>query len=180
MIAAYVIGYPVTSAWLANNPHLKFAEGPDDTGVIISYNTQNPSVTPPYNPVVSNIVGIVIHPITWTRTESEAATAEGLGPIMPDSVTLKFRPVPQYADAKVDMKNGAFASGLLFCFFNLQDTMAIVLIRHDKFQWSYLFPLSVIPIRSLFNPPLETNRIEDVKLVSRFCQLQPGIDHICL
>ncbi len=36
MIAAYVIGYSVTDKYLAANPHLKFAEGADDTGVIIS------------------------------------------------------------------------------------------------------------------------------------------------
>ncbi len=106
MIAAYVIGYPVTSTYLVNNPHLKFAEGPDDIGVIISYNTQAPSVVPPHNQVVSNIVGIVINPITWTRTESEATTSEGLGSIMPDSVTLKFYPVPQYADARIDLNKG--------------------------------------------------------------------------
>ena len=106
MVAAYVIGYPVTSAFLANNPHLKFSEGADDIGVIISYNTQAPSVIPPHNPVVSDIVGLVINPITWTRTETEATIAEGLGSIMPDPVTLKFEPVPQYADALVDIKNG--------------------------------------------------------------------------
>jgi hypothetical protein len=114
MIAAYVIGYPVTSSYLANNPHLKFASGPDDLGVIISYNTQAPSVVPPNNPVVSNIVGLVINPITWTRTESEATTAKGLGSLMPDSVTSKFQPVQQYADANdifhlIKKSNFAFA-----------------------------------------------------------------------
>ena len=44
MIAAYAIGYPVTSGFLAENPHLKYATGPDDTGVIISFNTQSPRV----------------------------------------------------------------------------------------------------------------------------------------
>ena len=43
MIAAYVIGYSVTDKYLAANPHLKFAEGADDTGVIISYNTEGPA-----------------------------------------------------------------------------------------------------------------------------------------
>lgn len=42
MIAAYIIGYSITDEYLAENPHLKFAEGPDDTGVIISYNTEAP------------------------------------------------------------------------------------------------------------------------------------------
>lgn len=39
MVAAYVIGYSVTEDYLAENPHLKFAEGADDTGVI--RNTQH-------------------------------------------------------------------------------------------------------------------------------------------
>jgi hypothetical protein len=110
MIAAYVIGYPVTSAYLADNPHLKFAEGPDDVGVIISYNTQSPSVVPPNNPVVSDIVGLVINPISWTRSEAIAGTSEGLGSIMPDAVTQEFVPVPQYADAMVNLEKGVLVS----------------------------------------------------------------------
>lgn len=46
MIAAYVIGYPVTTEYLSNNPHLKFVSGSNDTGVIISYNTEAPGVNP--------------------------------------------------------------------------------------------------------------------------------------
>jgi len=107
MIAAYVIGYPVTAQIIGNNPHLKFAEGPDDTGVIISYNTQAPDVAPGVNPVLSGLIGLVINPITWTRAETTATTAEGLGSIMPDPATLVFEPVPQYADARVDIENGA-------------------------------------------------------------------------
>ena len=106
MIAAYVIGYPVTAQYLADNTHLKFAEGTDDTGVIISYNTQAPDVVPGVNPVLSGLVGIVINPITWTRNETTATTAEGLGSLMLDPATLLFSPVPQYADAKVDIANG--------------------------------------------------------------------------
>ncbi len=106
MIAAYVIGYPVTAQIIADNPHLKFAEGPDDTGVIISYNTQAPDVVPGVNPVLSGLVGLVINPITWTRTETLATTAGGLGSLMPDPATLIFSPVPQYADARVDIANG--------------------------------------------------------------------------
>jgi pimeloyl-ACP methyl ester carboxylesterase len=37
MVAAYIIGFSITSDYLAQNPQLKFANGPDDTGVIISY-----------------------------------------------------------------------------------------------------------------------------------------------
>ena len=44
MIAAYVIGYSITPDYLARNPDLKFAEGAKDTGVIVSYNTEAPTV----------------------------------------------------------------------------------------------------------------------------------------
>ena len=106
MIAAYVIGYPVTQKNIDDNPHLKFAEGPDDTGVIISYNTQAPDVVPGVNPVLSGLVGLVINPITWTRSETTATTAEGLGSLMPDPATFISSSVPQYADATVDIANG--------------------------------------------------------------------------
>lgn len=106
MIAAYVIGFPVTAEYLANNPHLKFAQGPDDTGVIISYNTQAPDVLPGVNPVLYGLVGKVINPITWTRDETIATTAQGLGSFMPVPPTYALMQVPQYADAKVDTTNG--------------------------------------------------------------------------
>ena len=110
MVAAYVIGFPVTAEYLAENPFLKFATGPDDTGVIISYNTQAPDVAPGANPVLSGLVGEVINPITWTRDETLATTGQGLGSYMPDPVTLKFSQVPQYADARIDK-----AQGVLIC-----------------------------------------------------------------
>ena len=104
MIAAYVIGYSVTEDYLAKNPHLKFAEGPDDTGVIISYNTEAPTVVG-NNPVV--LPGaLVINPITWTREETLATTSEGLGSFLPDPATKAFSRVPQYADARIDKTKG--------------------------------------------------------------------------
>lgn len=106
MVAAYVIGYPITAAYLADNPHLKFAEGPDDTGVIISYNTQSPDVLPGTNMVLSGMVGLVINPISWTRGEALATKDKGLGSLMPNPKTLEFLQVPQYADAKIDKTNG--------------------------------------------------------------------------
>ncbi len=42
MVAAYPIGYSVTDEYLEANPHLKFAAGECDTGVIVSWNTEGP------------------------------------------------------------------------------------------------------------------------------------------
>jgi hypothetical protein len=105
MIAAYVIGYPVTTEFLNSNPHLRFATGPDDTGVIISYNTQAPDVVPGTNPVVSDIKGLVINPISWTRDETVAPASASKGSLMPDA-QLRLNKVPHYADAAVDAVNG--------------------------------------------------------------------------
>jgi pimeloyl-ACP methyl ester carboxylesterase len=104
MIAAYVIGNPITDAYLAANPHLKFAEGPDDTGVIISYNTEAPVVIGT-NPVLYGMVGHVINPINWKTDETYADKSESLGSFMPDH-SLVLQTMPHYADAQIDIAHG--------------------------------------------------------------------------
>lgn len=142
MIAAYVIGYSVTDAFLAKNKHLKFATGAEDIGVIISYNTQDSAVAQGKNPVVLEH-SLVINPINWTRGESVALASEGLGSFMPDPETKVLKKVPQYADAKIDTAKGAlittadstglflgFGPGIfhsydyLFYYFNIRDNAA--------------------------------------------------------
>ena len=103
MIAAYVIGYSVTPDYLKKNPHLKFAQGPADTGVIISYNTEAPGVTG-RNPVL--LPGAqVINPINWTRTEKPASAAENLGSVEAgkDGQMLILK---NLADARMDKVRG--------------------------------------------------------------------------
>lgn len=111
MIAAYVIGYSVTPAYLAANPHLKFAEGPGDTGVIVSYNTEAPTIGGT-NPVVQP-GSLAINPISWTRAETPAPAKQN-----PGSIALQKTgyPVPgadgkpavvkDFADARVDVNRG--------------------------------------------------------------------------
>jgi hypothetical protein len=104
MVAAYVIGYPVTAEYLAKNPHLKVAEKADDTGVIISYNTQSPNVKQDANIVTRGFKGLVINPITWTRDETVATVEQSLGSLMPNA-SGEFVKIP-YADAQVDIEQG--------------------------------------------------------------------------
>ncbi|WP_346353064.1 DUF3089 domain-containing protein [Azotosporobacter soli] len=103
MIAAYVIGYSVTGEYLARNPHLKFAQGADDTGVIISYNTEAPGVSG-NNPVL--LPGaIAINPISWTREETLATAEESYGSLLLNE-QQEWTAVAQYADARVDKTRG--------------------------------------------------------------------------
>ncbi len=71
MVAAYIIGYSVTEDYLAKNPHLKFAEDSNDTGVIISYNTEGPGNKDAYNCVV-RAGARAINPINWSLDETHA------------------------------------------------------------------------------------------------------------
>jgi pimeloyl-ACP methyl ester carboxylesterase len=103
MIAAYIVGYGVTHNFLAKNSRLKFAQAADDTGVIVSWNTEAPGLTIK-NPVVQS-GAIAINPITWTRSERPASAADSMGSLMADA-TGALKKVNHYADARVDKRRG--------------------------------------------------------------------------
>jgi hypothetical protein len=117
MVAAYVIGYSITPSYLAQNPNLKFAEDATDTGVIVSYNTEAPTIGAP-NPVLLP-GGLEINPISWTRTEATATADENLGSILLRSngtpltglkgEVLKFKHV---ADARIDTAKGVIINSV--------------------------------------------------------------------
>lgn len=100
MIAAYVIGYSVTEEYLATNTHLKFAQGADDVGVIISYNTEGPANQGANNAVVRE-GAISINPINWKTDDTYASVSENLG-----SLDVEGNLVEGFADAKVDLERG--------------------------------------------------------------------------
>ncbi len=106
MVCAYVIGYPVTTGYMNANPFLKFAEGADDTGVIVSYNTQSPSVAPGANIVMANDIGLVINPINWKRDQTPATAEESLGSYMPVDDQGRFGFTPHFADARINSAKG--------------------------------------------------------------------------
>ena len=113
MIAAYVVGYSITPGYLKQHRFLKFAKGASDTGVIVSWNTEAPTVDG-MNPVLLP-GGLAINPITWTRKQTEAPAAKNLGSIELDPATggtpvlnadgtiKRFQNV---ADARVDKVKG--------------------------------------------------------------------------
>jgi len=117
MIAAYIVGQSITPDYLAANPHLKYATGAGDTGVIVSWNTEAPTIAS-RNPVLLPR-GIAINPITWTQTQREAPAKRNLGSIELDPAT--GRPlvnrrgrvlrVLNLADARVDKEKGVVVCG---------------------------------------------------------------------
>jgi len=108
MIAAYVIGYSVTPAYLKANTHLKFADNAHDLGVIVSYNTEAPVIGEPGNPVVCDSA-LAINPINWCRDETPASANENRGSITWDSLGVISR-VANFADACIDLSRGVVIS----------------------------------------------------------------------
>ncbi len=111
MVAAYIIGFSITTDDLNINPALKFAEGADDTGVIVSWNTEGPANKSEKNAVVLENA-ISINPINWKRDETYAPASENLGDRIPvmDTGTLKALDFEEHktglADAQIDLERG--------------------------------------------------------------------------
>lgn len=105
MVAAYVIGYSVTSDWLEAHPYLKFAEGAEDTGVVVSWNTEGPGNKGQHNIVVED-GAVSINPINWKRDSTYAAADENLGSRMFNKDTGYYEVKKNLADARLDTERG--------------------------------------------------------------------------
>ncbi|MDO4289397.1 MAG: DUF3089 domain-containing protein [Eubacterium sp.] len=108
MIAAYCIGFAVTRDFMKKNPHLKFAQGRQDLGSIISYNTEAPGYTGPNITLAPE--ALVINPISWRRDETLAPAAQSLGSriVLRDArgCVTAVEDRPHFADAQLDLKRG--------------------------------------------------------------------------
>jgi hypothetical protein len=81
LAAAYVLGYKVTDGDLASCAHIRPAEGPDDVGVTICYNTVKDVKY--VNPVVASS-SIAINPVNWCTDATPA--------VLHDSITVTLAP----------------------------------------------------------------------------------------
>ncbi|MBR3557661.1 MAG: DUF3089 domain-containing protein [Bacteroidales bacterium] len=107
MLAAYTIGYSVTKNYLAANPHLKFATGETDTGVIIAFNTEGPkNVELKAHNVVVLPETMSINPLNWKLDETYAPASMNLGSIILDEKTGEPSIGDVGADAQIDLDRG--------------------------------------------------------------------------
>ncbi|HJJ47863.1 MAG TPA: DUF3089 domain-containing protein [Methanocorpusculum sp.] len=102
MVAAYVIGCPVTKEYIAANPHLKAATGETDTGVIVSWTVEEPGAT-----VTDNFVWdenmYVINPLNWKTDETYAGVSENKGSMITNEDGTQTLGTG-LADAQLDLK----------------------------------------------------------------------------
>lgn len=104
MIAAYAIGESFPKDWLAAHPSVKFAEGAEDTGVIVSWNTEGPGNKDANNFVVE--AGTVsINPINWKRDNTYAPASENLGSRSQNEAG-EYVVTPGLHDAQLNVERG--------------------------------------------------------------------------
>ena len=111
MVAAYVIGYSVTKDDLETYPHLKFATGETDAGVIISWNTEGKkNVEENVSTAVLLPNAISINPLNWKLDDTYAPASENLGSYMPNEKTGKYEITDVGADAQVVPERGVIVT----------------------------------------------------------------------
>ena len=107
MVAAYAIGYSVTKDYLDANPHLKFATGETDTGVIIAWNTEGPgNVEANAHNVVVLPGTMSINPLNWKLDETYAPASLNLGSLVANEKTGEPEIRDVGADAQINLARG--------------------------------------------------------------------------
>ena len=111
MVAAYAIGYSVTKDYLEANPHLKFATGESDAGVIVSWNTEGrENVEKNAKNAVVLPGAISINPLNWKLDETYAPSSENLGSLVGDEKTGMGKIGDIGADAQINLARGVIVT----------------------------------------------------------------------
>ena len=111
MVAAYLIGFAVTRDELNAYPHLKFATGETDTGVIISWNTEGiGNVEANVSTAVLMPNAISINPLNWKLDDTYAPASENLGSYVPNAETGEYEIADVGADAQVVPERGVIVT----------------------------------------------------------------------
>ena len=106
LVACYAIGWIVTEADLARYPHLRMAQGADDTGVIISFNCEAESITESML-IPAGVKTLSINPLNWRTDSVRADRSLNLGACFPGYDGSITREIPALTGAYIDPVRGA-------------------------------------------------------------------------
>ena len=106
LVACYAIGWSITEAELAEFPHLRFATGEDDTGVIVSFNSEAEAVTDSLL-IPSGTRTLAINPLNWKTDSTPAEKEANLGACFTDYSGSIVTEIPHLCGAYIDPIRGA-------------------------------------------------------------------------
>lgn len=105
LVAAYCIGWRITEADLAKHPHLKMAMSEDDTGVIISFNSESEGVEDSIM-VPNGTRTLGINPLNWTTDSTPADKSLNKGACFTKYSGDIKQEIPQLTGAYLDAERG--------------------------------------------------------------------------
>ena len=107
MVCAYTLGYAYTEEYFNQNPHLTFATGETDTGVIIGWNTEAAGEKTD-SMLLSNVSkNLNINPLNWKTDDTYAGVEENLGSLTANPLTGTSYIGEGLADAQIDLERGS-------------------------------------------------------------------------
>ena len=105
LVAAYCIGWPVTAEDLEAYPHLQMAQGEDDTGVIVSFNSEAEGITESLV-VPAGTKALGINPLNWKTDSTPADRSLNLGACFTNYDGEIESEIPQLTGAYLDPDRG--------------------------------------------------------------------------
>lgn len=106
LVACYAIGWRITEEELEEYPHLRFAAGETDTGVIISFNSEAESVTDSLM-IPAGTRTLAINPLNWKTDSTPASREENAGACFTDYSGSIVTEISHLTGAYIDPQRGA-------------------------------------------------------------------------
>lgn len=138
MVAAYAIGYSITKDDLKDYPHLKFATGETDTGVIISWNTEGKqNVEENAKNVVVLPGAISINQLNWKLDETYAPDSLNLGSLIENEETGENEIVDVGADAQINLARGVIVTNAKAKYMDMPEYFGPASFHEDDYTFYY-------------------------------------------
>ena len=106
LVACYAIGWRITEAELAEYPHLRVAAGEEDTGVIVSFNSEAESVADSLL-IPAGTRTLAINPLNWKTDSTPADRSENRGACFTNYDGEIEQEIPALTGAYIDPVRGA-------------------------------------------------------------------------
>ncbi len=105
LVAAYCIGWPVTDEDLAEHPHLRMAQGEDDTGVVVTFNSEAEGIDDSML-VPEGMKTNAINPLNWRTDSTFADRSLNKGACFTDYSGAVKQEIPGLTGAYIDSERG--------------------------------------------------------------------------
>ena len=138
MVAAYQIGFSLTKDDFAQYPHLKFATGESDTGVIVSWNTEGPkNVEENAKNVVVLPGAMSINPLNWKLDETYAPASENKGSLVLNEETGEYEIKNIGVDAQINLARGVIVTTTKAPVTNMPEFFGPASFHEDDYPFFY-------------------------------------------